>query len=437
MVDVVEADPARITQSEEDEEEEEEEEEERAERECLERELPGLSATRRSQLHPESLEYLLRLTGAERTAAISTLSQCMSAYDFRRQNNILKNQFVIDTMSEGQTGTDIIDIPTGMKGFLPSSKPVTSKATTSKTVTLSKSSVPSSDSQHTAPKPSNDSFSPPSDDLPALGEMNTDNGAMSSTSSTPTQFAAEDSSTQSNTDTAGSTPSPPTQFAAEDISAQSNTDTDGDLPSTPSSPTQLAAQGSSMPQSNQDTDGVLSTSGSLSPPALQAPSLASNVNIQVDKFDWPKWLSDVTINAWTALERNYKFSNPNGSSATFNASGRPSAISWWFCNRKPVLRAPPDHIIGCLIINENDRGDWSNLIRPGQCGILTVLLCLFWWYKCLPAPSQDWNSTLQDVSWVVNELVKATKNRTQARKRKLSPPPEEQGPRTRMRTRQG
>ncbi|KAJ3991306.1 hypothetical protein F5050DRAFT_1548913, partial [Lentinula boryana] len=190
------------------------------------------------------------------------------------------------------------------------------------------------------------------------------------------------------------------------------------------------------------------TSGSLSPPALQAPSLASNVNIQVDKFDWPKWLSDAydalmaehrpsdilwdrTINAWTALERNYEFSNPNGSvrSATFNASGRPSAISWWFRNRKPVLRAPPDHIIGeavefsaqwwiwwsiinptwrerdnstgCLIINENDCGDWSNLIRPGQCGILTVLLCLFWWYKCLPAPSQDWNSALQDVSWVV------------------------------------
>ncbi|KAJ3816278.1 hypothetical protein F5880DRAFT_1494467 [Lentinula raphanica] len=144
-----------------------------------------------------------------------------------------------------------------------------------------------------------------------------------------------------------------------------------------------------------------------------------------------------TINAWTALERNYEFSNPNGSSATFDGTGRPSAISWWFRNRKPVSRAPPDHILGDvvdfsaqwwvwwsiinptwrerenstgrLVINENDHGDWSPLIRPGQCGILTVLMCLFWWHKLLPALSQDWNSALQDVSWVVHELVKATK----------------------------
>ncbi|KAJ3964044.1 hypothetical protein EV361DRAFT_763938, partial [Lentinula raphanica] len=108
---------------------------------------------------------------------------------------------------------------------------------------------------------------------------------------------------------------------------------------------------------------------------------------------------------------------------------RPDVLSWWFRNRKPVSREPPDDIFGDVdafaaqwwvwwsminppwrerdnttgrvIINETDDGDWSNLIRPGQCGILTVLLCLFWWHRRLSAPSKEWTSALQDVSWVV------------------------------------
>ncbi|KAJ3777639.1 hypothetical protein FB446DRAFT_629802, partial [Lentinula raphanica] len=111
------------------------------------------------------------------------------------------------------------------------------------------------------------------------------------------------------------------------------------------------------------------------------------------------------------------------------AAGRPSVISWWFRNRKPVSREPPDELFGTvdgfsaqwwkwwslinptwrerdnatgrLIINESDHGDWSDIIRPGQCGILTVLMCLFWWHQRLPEPSPDWISALQDVAWVV------------------------------------
>ncbi|KAJ3709701.1 hypothetical protein C8R42DRAFT_598140 [Lentinula raphanica] len=174
----------------------------------------------------------------------------------------------------------------------------------------------------------------------------------------------------------------------------------------------------------------------------------------VDKSGWPKWVSDAydalmaehllsdnlwvtTIQAWAALERNYEFSNPIGTSATFPATGRPSVVSWWFRNRKPVLRGPPDNLFGevsefsaewwiwwsminptwrerdnatgRLVINESDDGDWSMLNRPGQCGILVVLMCLFWWRQRLPAPSQDWTSALQDVSWVINGLFKANK----------------------------
>ncbi|KAJ3964964.1 hypothetical protein EV361DRAFT_811417 [Lentinula raphanica] len=173
----------------------------------------------------------------------------------------------------------------------------------------------------------------------------------------------------------------------------------------------------------------------------------------VDKSRWPKWISDAyealiadhepdslwvrTVRAWTALERNYDFSNPNGTVCAF--VGRPFAVSWWFRNRKPVLRVPPDDIFGQvsefstqwwewwsminptwrerdiatgrLVINETDDGDWSMLIRPGQCGILTILMCLFWWrqHLTMPSQSQDWNSALEDVSWVIEELIQATK----------------------------
>ncbi|KAJ3819097.1 hypothetical protein F5880DRAFT_1490255 [Lentinula raphanica] len=173
-------------------------------------------------------------------------------------------------------------------------------------------------------------------------------------------------------------------------------------------------------------------------------------NDHVDKSDWPKWVSDAydalmaesrpsdplwdqTIEAWTTLERNYEFDNPMGPVRT----GRPSAVSWWFRNRKTVSRVPPDDLFGdvaefsaqwwvwwCiinptwrerntltgrLVINESDDGDWSSLIRPGQCGILCILLCLSWWHEHLPAPSQDWNLALQDVSWVIGELIQASK----------------------------
>ncbi|KAJ3738107.1 hypothetical protein EV360DRAFT_58423 [Lentinula raphanica] len=177
-------------------------------------------------------------------------------------------------------------------------------------------------------------------------------------------------------------------------------------------------------------------------------------NEQVDRSGWPKWVSDAydalmadnrpsddrwatTLTAWITFEQNHEFRNPNGSSATLKATGRPHAISWWFRNRKPVSREPPDDIFGDVnefaaqwwvwwsminppwrerdsttgrvIINETDNGDWSNLTRPGQCGILTVLFCLFWWHQRLPGPCQEWSNALRDVAWVVNELVHDTK----------------------------
>ncbi|KAJ3831650.1 hypothetical protein F5878DRAFT_498697, partial [Lentinula raphanica] len=78
-----------------------------------------------------------------------------------------------------------------------------------------------------------------------------------------------------------------------------------------------------------------------------------------------------------------------------------SAQWWiWWSMINPTWRER-DNTTGRLVINESDIGDWSRLIRPGQCGILVVLLCLFWWRQHLTAPSQDWISALKDVSWVI------------------------------------
>ncbi|KAJ3737850.1 hypothetical protein EV360DRAFT_77368, partial [Lentinula raphanica] len=70
--------------------------------------LPGLSAYRRQQLYPESLQYLRSLTGAARRAAIQRISLKYSKYEFLRENTVLKNKFMLNQLMERRTGSDII-----------------------------------------------------------------------------------------------------------------------------------------------------------------------------------------------------------------------------------------------------------------------------------------------------------------------------------------
>ncbi|KAJ3730309.1 hypothetical protein C8R42DRAFT_556331, partial [Lentinula raphanica] len=117
-------------------------------------------------------------------------------------------------------------------------------------------------------------------------------------------------------------------------------------------------------------------------------------------------------------------------------AGRPAVISWWFRNRKPVLRPPPADIFGAvdgfasewwswwsrinptwrqrdtntgklLSPNSDDQGEWKEFLLPGQCGMLSVLMTLFWWHQHLSEPSSDWIAALQDVTWVFEELVQS------------------------------
>ncbi|KAJ3766758.1 hypothetical protein FB446DRAFT_653286, partial [Lentinula raphanica] len=145
---------------------------------------------------------------------------------------------------------------------------------------------------------------------------------------------------------------------------------------------------------------------------------------------WHKTLCDLVT-----LERYHEFNNPNGNGSTFPSTGRPKAFAWWFQNRKPVTRLPPDDKFGSLaeftsewwgwysiinpewrerdaatgriVVNGSGEGDWEQFDHPGQNGMLSLVVSLNWWYQRLDSPSHEWSAALRDVSWVISELVKA------------------------------
>lgn len=126
--------------------------------------------------------------------------------------------------------------------------------------------------------------------------------------------------------------------------------------------------------------------------------------------------------------------------AFFPSLGRPALINWWAKNNKTSSRRPPAEILGevdkfatswwtwwsalnpewrerdvatgrIIVGGGADDGDWTGFDRPGQCGLFSVLYSLFWWYSSVATEDQHtlWQSALEDVSWVVNELLNENK----------------------------
>lgn len=62
-----------------------------------------------------------------------------------------------------------------------------------------------------------------------------------------------------------------------------------------------------------------------------------------------------------------------------------------------------------MVVLDKQRGTWHEFNRPGQCGMLSVLMSLLWWYERLDEPSLSWISALNDVAWVIGELVESNK----------------------------
>lgn len=52
-------------------------------------------------------------------------------------------------------------------------------------------------------------------------------------------------------------------------------------------------------------------------------------------------------------------------------------------------------------------GDWGPLVRPGQNGMLMILISLRWWANALSDPKNhvSWARAANDVGWVLSQLT--------------------------------
>ncbi|KAE9391063.1 hypothetical protein BT96DRAFT_775883, partial [Gymnopus androsaceus JB14] len=112
------------------------------------------------------------------------------------------------------------------------------------------------------------------------------------------------------------------------------------------------------------------------------------------------------MKAWVVLERAYGFSNPNGAKSAYPTEGHPIIVQEWFKNRKtarlvlakdygdiaefgeqwwvwwsaicPTWRERNE--MGRIVACRAGEGDWDGFERPGQSGLLSMLVCLRWWF---------------------------------------------------------
>jgi hypothetical protein len=120
---------------------------------------------------------------------------------------------------------------------------------------------------------------------------------------------------------------------------------------------------------------------------------------------------------------------------------RPEQISIWNRNRCPVVanRQPVikslDAFIGAFWkwwdgLNPSWRirvdgrlkiggaGSWETLHKPGQNGFLSVLQTLSWWRGMLGVEgTDDWNSAVEDVAWVLKQVLNSQMNTNRKRMR--------------------
>ncbi|KAJ7156376.1 hypothetical protein C8R46DRAFT_846704, partial [Mycena filopes] len=131
----------------------------------------------------------------------------------------------------------------------------------------------------------------------------------------------------------------------------------------------------------------------------------------------PEW--SATILEWTRLERAYGFQH---STKPLPTAGRPKVIHEWTKGGRSTTKTPSKFVLtehisswrgwwdgiapswrvrdgnGCLLTEKE--GPWGDLVRPGGNGMLTVLLCLAWWYDGEGKTTEEWVAALKEVKWV-------------------------------------
>ncbi|KAJ3716226.1 hypothetical protein C8R42DRAFT_725421 [Lentinula raphanica] len=166
-------------------------------------------------------------------------------------------------------------------------------------------------------------------------------------------------------------------------------------------------------QGNELTDGTGNNSTGSTQDSVTLADCPAWLSRAVEVFggleqqstEWRKALEGLVI-----LERTYLFEDPSGRKASFPTAKdvRPRLVEWYFKNRKNVQATLNNDFNGLTVeslgrdlrkwwsvINpawrERDaewhivpqgqgEGSWDGIHRPGQCGMVTVLLCLRWWF---------------------------------------------------------
>jgi hypothetical protein len=113
---------------------------------------------------------------------------------------------------------------------------------------------------------------------------------------------------------------------------------------------------------------------------------------------------------------------------------RPEQITVWNQNRRPLASSRQPVIIDLQVfitafwkwwdalnppwrlrvdghLKIGSAGPWDSLYKPGQNGFLSVLQSLSWWRGLLGVDSaEEWSSALEDVTWVLGEVLNSLPN---------------------------
>ncbi|KAJ3711801.1 hypothetical protein C8R42DRAFT_728485 [Lentinula raphanica] len=206
---------------------------------------------------------------------------------------------------------------------------------------------------------------------------------------------------------------------------------------------------------NETADTTSSTP--TGPASNVTPSSAGNAGTstdQVDLNDCPVWLNravaafggleqphtqwNKALSALVTLERSYDFRDPSGKGAAFSAAKgvRPPLVEWYFKNRKNVETTLKHHFDGLsvqtlgddlgkwwsvinpewrerdnqgrIVTGGDGEGTWDGIHKPGQCGMVTVLLCVRWWYLRVGDDSEQMEKCLlllSDVGAVIEDMA--------------------------------
>ena len=105
---------------------------------------------------------------------------------------------------------------------------------------------------------------------------------------------------------------------------------------------------------------------------------------------------------------------------------RPEEIHWWIKRKKPVSLPPrvdkpsefgltwknwwtamqPEWRKGDPLVKTAPADvDWALLMRGGSNGLALVVMSLSWWVGAVDAPDLDLSVAIDDVNWVLSELV--------------------------------